>query len=262
MPRRPQPTTPQSANLSSEQMRAALPSLERRLAELQALDPRTVQRFGDEAFDQVRLRIEQTLVDIFGHDTIEYRRFEVDSLYAGAFYVGGIDPHELIEGYERGKGNAISKLQTVISIFNEKLDGLGETAGSRAIREAGAADFHPEIQRAAGELFRNGHYANAVEDACKALDGFVKFRSGRSDLSGTDLMNTVFSSKNPILKFNDGASTSDTSEQQGMMHLFAGAMLAFRNPRAHQIVTDDPENTSEILSFLSFLAKAADQANR
>jgi hypothetical protein len=50
-------------------------------------------------------------------------------------------------------------------------------------------------------------------------------------------MMTVFSAKNPILKFNDGTNDSDKSEQQGMMHLFAGAMLAFRNSRAHEIVT-------------------------
>jgi uncharacterized protein (TIGR02391 family) len=75
-------------------------------------------------------------------------------------------------------------------------------------------------------------------------------------------MMTVFSAKNPILKFNDGTNDSEKSEQQGMMHLFAGAMLAFRNPRAHEIVTDDPENALEILSFLSFLAKAADRAKK
>ncbi|MBI3490946.1 MAG: TIGR02391 family protein [Acidobacteria bacterium] len=76
------------------------------------------------------------------------------------------------------------------------------------------------------------------------------------------LMNTVFSVKNPVLKFNDGVSGSDKSEQQGMTQLFSGAMLAFRNPRAHQIISDDPENALEILSFLSFLAKAVDRANK
>ena len=183
------------------------------------------------------------------------------SLYSGPIYLRGTPPGERLRGYERGKQEAATKLQTIISLFKEKLAGVGESAGRRAIREAGARDFHPEIQRAAGELFKNGHYANAVEDACKALDGFVKFRSG-SDLSGTSLMQTVFSPKNPILKFNDGADESQMSERQGMMQLFAGAMLAFRNPRAHQIVTDDPENALEILSFLSFLAKAVDRAKR
>jgi uncharacterized protein (TIGR02391 family) len=149
-----------------------------------------------------------------------------------------------------------------VAIFKEKLDGLGETFAGRAIRVAGGLDLHPEIQPAAAELFRNGHYANAVEDACKAPDSLVKLRSGKLELGGTDLMTTVFSVKSSLLKFNDGVSESDKSEQQRMMRLFAGAMLAFRNPRAHQLVNDDPENALEILSFLSFLAKAVDRAKR
>jgi len=262
MAKRQQPE-PKPANLGAEQIRAALPSLERRLAEVQALDPQLAARGRDDSFDELRLKIDDTLVSIFGNNTVEYHRFRIHSLYNGPIYMGRrTPPQEQLRGYEQGKQDAITKLQTIISLFKEKLDGLGETAGSRAIREAGARDLHPEIQRAAEDLFRNGHYANAIEDACKALDGFVKFRSGRPDLSGTDLMNVVFSAKNPILKFNDGLSESDKSEQQGMMQLFAGAMLAFRNRRAHQIVTDDPENALEILSFLSFLAKAVDRAKK
>jgi uncharacterized protein (TIGR02391 family) len=262
MAKRQQPE-PKPANLSAEQMRAALPALERRLAEVQAIDPHEAARGDSAQVNEVRLKIDDTLIGIFGNDTVEYERFRVYQIYNGPVSLTRPTPSgERLRGFERGKQNAATKLQTIISLFKEKLDGLGETAGSRAIREAGARDFHSEIQRAAGELFKNGHYANAVEDACKALDGFVKFRSGRSDLSGTALMNTVFSPNNPILKFNDVVSESEKSEQQGMMQLFAGAMLAFRNPRAHQIVTDDPENALEILSFLSFLAKAVDRAKK
>jgi uncharacterized protein (TIGR02391 family) len=60
-------------------------------------------------------------------------------------------------------------------------------------------------------------------------------------LSGTDLMQHVFSQKNPILKFNELKSETDSSEQQGMMLLYAGAMLALRNPRAHQVIQDHSE---------------------
>ena len=44
------------------------------------------------------------------------------------------------------------------------------------------------------------------------------------------------------------------------MHLYEGAMLAFRNPRAHQLMRDDPETAVEILGFLGFLATALDKA--
>jgi uncharacterized protein (TIGR02391 family) len=69
----------------------------------------------------------------------------------------------------------------------------------------------------------------------------------------------VFSPKAPILKYNDQTNESERSEQQGMMFLFAGAMLALRNPRAHGLVQDHPENAVEYLSVLSMLAKSLDR---
>jgi uncharacterized protein (TIGR02391 family) len=129
-------------------------------------------------------------------------------------------------------------------------------------RAFGDLGLHPEIAWACAKLFQYGHYANAVEDACKVLDNLVKMRSGRDDLSGTDLMQTVFSPKSPILKFNNLQTETQKSEQQGMMYLYAGAMLALRNPRAHELVADHPERAIEHLSFLSMLAKSLDRATR
>jgi uncharacterized protein (TIGR02391 family) len=63
--------------------------------------------------------------------------------------------------------------------------------------------------------FEDGHYAEAVEAACKVLDGLVRYRSGRFDASGTSLMQTVFSPNNPVLKFNEQGNDSEKSEQRG-----------------------------------------------
>ena len=75
-------------------------------------------------------------------------------------------------------------------------------------------------------------------------------------------MQTVFSPKTPVLRFNQLTTETDKSEQQGMMFLYAGAMLALRNPRAHELMQDDPEQAIEYLSLLSMLAKALDRAER
>ena len=263
MPRQKQPPAPRPADLTAEQMRAAISRLERRLEELNALNPAEVQGRGDERFRTVELKIEDTLVSTFWNDTVEYSRYRVGSLDTAPIYMGGSTSlQEVREGYRRGKEKAATKLQTIIDIFKERLDELGESLGGRALRAIGELDLHPEIERAVSGLFRDGHYANAIENGCKALDALVKMRSGRDDLSGTELMSTVFSVKNPILRFNDGVSDSDKSEQQGMMHLYTGVMLAFRNPRAHEIIEDDPEKALEVLSFISFLAKTLDKATR
>ena len=97
---------------------------------------------------------------------------------------------------------------------------------------------------------------------CKALNALVKLRSGRDDLDGATLMQQVFGGKAPTLRFNDLADESDRSEQQGFMHLFAGAMLGFRNPRAHKIIQDHPERALEYIAFISLLAKLLDEAER
>ena len=90
----------------------------------------------------------------------------------------------------------------------------------------------------------------------------VKLRSGRDDLDGTGLMQAVFSPKNPILRFNELKDESDRSEQAGIMYLYAGAMMGFRNPRAHRISKDDPERALEYIAFVSLLAKILDEAEK
>ncbi len=261
MSRQKRPEQPRSADLTPEQMRAAVPKLERRLEELKALDPDTVQKRGDKRFEALELKLDDTLVSIFGKDTVEYDRYRISRLDTAPIYRGQpASISEVREGYKRGKERAITKIQTILDMFTENLEVIGEGIQGRALRAITDLDLHPEVRRASESLFRSGHYSNAIEDACKVLDTLVKMRGRQYDLSGTELMTTVFSPKNPILKFNEGITESDKSEQQGMMFLYAGVMLAFRNPRAHEIIEDDPEKALEVLSFISFLAKTLDSA--
>jgi uncharacterized protein (TIGR02391 family) len=263
MARRTPPPTPTPAQLTPLVMQAALPKLNRRIEDLRALDPDAVQQRSDPRFRAVADKIEDTLVEIFGIDTIEYRRYRVGSLDTAPMTMGrSASIHEVRAGYKRGIERAIGTLQTIVEVFEEKLGDVGGSPELQAVRSFGALDLHPEIKRAVAQLFYDGHYSNAIEDACKVLDALVKMRSGKFELSGTDLMLTVFSAKNPILRFSDLASESDRSEQQGLMHLYAGSMLAFRNPRAHELVKDDAECALEVISFISFLAKTLDRAEK
>ena len=122
--------------------------------------------------------------------------------------------------------------------------------------------MHGEIQRAAGELYRDGHYANAIVDAVKALNGLVRMRSGEDNKDGSALMEFVFNQTSPILKFNALADQSDRDEQRGFMMLFSGAVAGLRNPRAHKIIKDDAESALEFIAFISLLAKLVDKAKK
>ena len=139
-----------------------------------------------------------------------------------------------------------------------------EPAGGSADRVRRAyegLDLHPDIADAASELYLNGHFANAIEDAVKALNARVRMRSG-VELDGTTLMEHVFGPKGPILRFNNLRDQVDLDEQKGFMMMFSGAVAGLRNPRAHRLVKDDPERALEFIAFVSLLAKLLDGAKK
>lgn len=261
MAARQRPQEPKAANLTLAQMKAAMLPLKRRIAELEAFDPNSIRDQSDPRITTLEAAIDETLSDIFGQDTIEYARYiTAGALDTAGFNMYGIPLGETIEGLHRGKERSLALLRQIIKSLEEKLGDAGETAAGRATRVFEGIDLHPEIERRAGKLFHDGHYANAVEDACKALNALVKLRSGKDDLDGSALMQHVFSPKAPFIVFNDLKDESDRSEQQGLMQLFTGAILAFRNPRAHRFVQDHPERALEYIQVVSLLAKLLDDA--
>lgn len=259
--RRASSPSPTAANLSAEEMRSSIRKLERRIKELDEFDPASIEQRSDPRIGALENKLRDTISDVFGHGTIEYNRFRPGSLdTAGYNSIYETPIAEVVQGVLESKQRELLNLRTIIELFNEKLEDGAESPGNRSRRSFGDLELHPEVSRACSKLFMDGHYAEAVETACKVLDMLVKMRSMRTDPSGTELMQLVFSPKSPVLRFNDQQTDSERSEQQGMMYLFAGAMLAIRNPRAHGLVEDHPENAVSYISFISMLAKSLDRA--
>jgi len=271
------------ASLSYEPMRAAIPKVDRRIAEITSLMGVKIGEVDDTRAVSLASKIDALLVEIFGADTVEYERYSLNSrIIPGILYTGMDIPAATLRGLEHAK----AQLEVIRALFEEALEGAGGATGSGAhsVGEGGMTKFalaglgqsqagkalnaykelelHPAIESAAGNLFRDGHYSNAVEDAVKALNSLVKSKSGVADKDGTALMENVFSVRNPVLKFNDLQDDSDRDEQRGMMLLFSGAVMGLRNPRAHKLIKDDPERALEFIAFVSLLAKLADQAKK
>lgn len=108
----------------------------------------------------------------------------------------------------------------------------------------------------------DGYHWEAVFAAAKALINFVKERSGRHDLDGAPLMRTVFSKNNPVLVFNDFRNQTDQDEQEGMMHLFEGVVLAIRNPGDHSFPEGSAQRALEYISLVSLLAYRLHEVRR
>jgi len=115
---------------------------------------------------------------------------------------------------------------------------------------------NPQLRKKTEKLYKDGHYAEAVEKAYKLIDNTVKARAGlkKEKITGAPLMNMVFSEHNPVLMLNEGASTSENDEQKGYMQIFAGCMTGVRNPRAHESDwTDTEERALQLLVFADHL---------
>ncbi len=115
--------------------------------------------------------------------------------------------------------------------------------------------LHEDIKKASSKLFLDQHYDQAVHNAFKKIDNLVKNKS-RQSKAGKSLMMSTFGHERPILQINDFVTQSEKDEQEGFMHIFAGAMQGIRNPYSHETEIDtSPWNAIELLCLASLLAK-------
>ena len=122
--------------------------------------------------------------------------------------------------------------ENVIVNFLEKII----TPPKREFEGAGSSIpiyLHPGFRASKVERFIGTcDYEEAVRVAFLRINNRVKSLSGLST-DGAPLMLLAFSPNDPKLRINELANQSDRNEQQGIMHLFEGSMLAFRNPQSH-----------------------------
>lgn len=262
MAQRLSPRKPRFANVSLEHMKAAIPILKQRITELRGIDVNAIHEHGEARLDALEQKIDSTLEDIFGCDTIEYHLHRVLLDTASKSILFPAPMNEIREGYKRGIELATANLNKIIKLLEEKVGdmAMAESAYGSALRASHELDIHPEVLSAVSDLLEKGYYQQAVEGACIVLDNLVKKRSGKHELGGAELMQHVFNEDNPILQFNKRENKSERIKQNGMMCLYSGAMLALRNPGTHEFIEDDPEKALEFIAFISLLAKSLDKA--
>jgi uncharacterized protein (TIGR02391 family) len=214
---------------SSEEIERSIAKLERRIAELEQLDIRAAVFNDTGAVTVARSNVREAIREIFGANSPEFKEHEHLDIWAGPLYLN-MDPNEVVEAKDRGRTQAIGILRGLISRLSEKreeLVGVGRPSPSSYLDKL---NLHPRVLDVARDLFLDGYHWEAVFAAAKALVNYVKERSGRHDLDGAPLMRAAFSKNGPALAFNELSDQTDLDEQEGMMHLFEGAVLGIRNP--------------------------------
>jgi uncharacterized protein (TIGR02391 family) len=121
-------------------------------------------------------------------------------------------------------------------------------------------NIHTAIPAVVHRLFDNGHYSQATFEAFKYLDNTVKRLSG-VDKSGKALMMEALKDSSPLIQLTPLADETDRNEQEGFKFIFAGSMIAIRNPRGHEHdVTDDIDTCLDHLGLASLLLRRLEQA--
>lgn len=125
--------------------------------------------------------------------------------------------------------------------------------------------IHPLILKASKGLYDDGHYANAAENAFIEINSRVKklfhiVRPNEPIPDGDKAMTTTFSVNKPVIQFCDLTDSTGFNIQKGFMEMLAGAMSAFRNPKAHDNITLLEEESMRRLMFASSLMYQIDEA--
>lgn len=122
--------------------------------------------------------------------------------------------------------------------------------------------LHPKIKEASNQLFLDGHYHQAIEAAIKAINQYIRDKTGlKSD--GADLINRAFTSDKDISKrvlvFSDLSTETLLNEQVGFAEMLRGFTKGVRNVLAHSPAQpEDPQKAFEYLTMASLFCRRID----
>lgn len=133
----------------------------------------------------------------------------------------------------------------------------GDVGKFKAANLLPAETLDPTLASKVRPAFLRGDYDTAVLLAFKEVEIRVRKSGGYSAKDiGTKLMRKAF--------HIDTGNLTDTeqveSEEEGIGHLFAGAIAAFKNPGSHRDINiEDPVEVVELIAFADLLIKIAER---
>lgn len=121
-------------------------------------------------------------------------------------------------------------------------------------------NIHEKVAAVAMDLFDNSHYSQATFEAYKFVDKAVQKLACSSE-SGFKLMMSALGGTSPSVFITPNVTVTEQDEQKGYQFLFAGGILAIRNPRGHEYaVTDSAEQCLDHLGLASMLVRRLEEA--
>jgi len=135
----------------------------------------------------------------------------------------------------------------------------GKRESERTLHPFDERNLHEALPPKVKQLFDDGHYAEATFEAFKFVDKEIQ-RIAESTKSGFNLMMEALNDSSPLVRLTPCKTNSEKNEQKGYQFLFAGSVLAIRNPRGHEYdVRDSPDMCLDHLSLAILLLRRLEQ---
>ena len=173
-------------------------------------------------------------------DIFEHHRCEVNVVLAFSGMELGADGQFIRREAVKTLGEAERRVRTIHAKFQ----------GRR---------LHPEVYKYCKAELMQDNYFHAVFEATKSLAQRIRDITGiQSD--GADLVDRVFSVKQPMLAMNTLQTDTEKSEHKGFATLLKGCFGAIRNPLAHEpkILWQGEDDAADYLSLISMLHRKLD----
>jgi predicted nucleotide-binding protein len=124
MARRTPDKLPESRTLSVSDLKMAITKIDRRINELEGFDVKIITERFDAKTEALKGKINQTLADIFGYDTVEYKKYGIWSLENLPMTGERYPLPEVQQAYQKGIGDAIIELNSLKEILVENLQDI------------------------------------------------------------------------------------------------------------------------------------------
>lgn len=120
-------------------------------------------------------------------------------------------------------------------------------------------DFDEDLHSKFQKEYESGNFSGAVKTSILFLTECIRDRTDL-DLDGDSLITKALSPKAPLIKLNSLNTTSEIDEQTGHMMILQGIYKGIRNPRNHNLKTDDRFTCDSILTLINYYVKMIKKA--
>ena len=121
-------------------------------------------------------------------------------------------------------------------------------------------NVHSKIYEYCNAELLSENYFHSVFEAVKSIAETIRQKTELSQ-DGSELIDTAFSIKNPLIQINDLSTETKESEHKGFANLIKGVFGMFRNPTAHSpkvVWNITEEDALDIMSTISIIHRKLD----